>query len=125
MRAFTHIANVQLLDPARFGVQLAWDDDLWATSPIVMSPTDFLADFSTLLTALRAMAETRPVNRQALRRSWQQQREALRRRLVEEDPWAMKAEVPEVSSPDAADSWARLLCEPAPEPVGEPVEAHY
>lgn len=115
MNQFTHIADVQLLDPTRVGVRLARSDDLAVTSPIVMSPNDFITDFSTFLTAMRAEAETRPVNCRTLRQSWRHFRDIVRKRLVDEDPWGQTGETAETANPEAASQWARQLCGWEPE----------
>ncbi len=118
MNQFTHIADVQLLDPTRVAVKLARSDDLVVTNPIVMSPNDFITDFSTFLTAMRAEAETRPVNCRTLRQSWRHFRDVVRKRLVEDDPWGQRDEAAETVDSNAASQWARQLCGLEPEESG-------
>jgi len=83
---FHRISNVELIGPTSIGFRLI-DSEETRTGPIVISPANFITDFSVFLTAVRAAGETRPVDPDSLNRSWEEARLALRQRLIEEDPW--------------------------------------
>jgi hypothetical protein len=88
MPKYCEIADIELIGPTSIGLRLVDAERASVTDQIVLSPANFITDFSLFLTAVRAAGETRPVEPQALKHSWEEWRETLRRRLVEEDPWS-------------------------------------
>jgi hypothetical protein len=89
MQAFTRLCDVAPMNPAAIRVRLANRDRTHISSPIAVSPVEFLTDFSTFLTALRAAGGTWPVQVEALHQSWEEFRDVVRRQLLR-DPWGEK-----------------------------------
>jgi hypothetical protein len=96
MATFSRVVDVELIGPTSIGLRLTDEEGGSATDQIVISPANFITDFSVFLTAVRAGGETRPVDTDSLCRSWEEARETLRRRLIDEDPWGEQP----VSPPD-------------------------
>ena len=103
MAEFARIKHVDLIGPTAIGVHLTDEDGSVCLGPIVISPNDFITDFSTFLTALRAAGAVSPIDVEKLGQSWRRQRRMLRKALVEGDPWCQRP------SP-AADLEGRLVC---------------
>jgi hypothetical protein len=110
MCEFTRINNVELIGPTSVAVRLADEHDGSLTERLVVSPNDFLTDFATFLTAVRAAGETRPVEQRRLEESWQAQRRALRRRLVDGDPWGARTNLAGNLPEKTPSYWALVLC---------------
>jgi hypothetical protein len=87
MKVFTHVVDVEPIHPTSIGFRLADSGRSSLSAPIVVSPVNFLADFALFLTAIRAAGTTDPIAADRLLGSWEKACEALRRRLIEEDPW--------------------------------------
>jgi len=103
MAEFTRVRRVDLIGPTAVGVHLTDDDGGVHSGSIVINPNDFMTDFSTFLTALRAAGAVAPVHLEKLEQSWRRRRRKLRQELVEGDPWCQR------QSP-AADLEGRLIC---------------
>ena len=103
MAKFTRVRHVDLIGPTAVGVYLSDEDSGVHSGPIVISPNDFIIDFSTFLTALRAAGAVSPIHVEKLAQSWRRRRRQLRKELVEGDPWCQRP------SP-AADLEGRLVC---------------
>ncbi|MGD0652875.1 MAG: hypothetical protein ABSA16_00890 [Thermoguttaceae bacterium] len=108
MSAFAQIMNVELIAPTSIRLQLISAEDALVSERIVMSPNDFITDFGTFLTAVRASGEKHPVDIAALTCSWKQRRKLLRKILIDEDPWGEHPQ-PTKSEP-TPDYWAMELC---------------
>jgi hypothetical protein len=89
MTQFTHICHAVPASPTAIRLRLADAHETQITDPIVIAPVDFVADFCTFLTALRARGATQPVQLEALNASWTQWRAKVREQLLQ-DPWAEK-----------------------------------
>jgi hypothetical protein len=87
MSTLSRIVDVELIGPTSIGFRLGDERKSMSTDRIVISPADFIEDFSVFLTAIRAAGMTRPVDTGHLCTAWQQARETLRRSLIEDDPW--------------------------------------
>jgi hypothetical protein len=96
MAIFSRVVEIELIGPTSIGLRLTDDGGTEATDQIVISPVNFITDFSVFLTAIRAGGETRPVDTDSLCRSWEEARKTLRGRLIGEDPWGEQP----VSPPD-------------------------
>jgi hypothetical protein len=96
MAHLSRVVEIELIGPTSIGLRLTDEGGIEATDQLVISPANFITDFSVFLTAIRAAGETRPVDSDCLCRSWQEARKTLRRRLIEEDPWAEQP----ISPPD-------------------------
>jgi len=103
MARFTRVTHVDLIGPTAVGVYLSDADGKVRAGPIVMSPNDFVTEFSTFLTALRAAGAVAPIQVEKLVQSWRRRRRQLRKELVQRDPWCQQP------SP-AADLEGRLVC---------------
>lgn len=108
MTTYTQIQHMELIDPTSIGLQLANIEDTLISKRIVMSPNDFITDFGTFLSAVRASGEKHPVDTKILAISWRQSRESLRKKLIDEDPWGEHPQ-PTKSEPPP-DYWAMELC---------------
>jgi hypothetical protein len=108
MTIITRIEKVELIGPTAIGVRLA-DDNGQRGCSVVISPNNFITDFSTFLTALRAAGATSPVQRELLENSWREARRTLQKRLVEEDPWGQHA--PSAATADEPpEYWSMVIC---------------
>lgn len=87
MAALSRVTDLELIGPTSIGLRLTDDRGKNATEQIVVSPANFITDFSVFLTAVRAGGETRPVDAASLARSWEKARKTLRSWLIEKDPW--------------------------------------
>ena len=103
MAEFSRIRHIDLIGPTAVGVHVTDENGRVRLGPIVINPNDFMIDFSTFLTALRAAGAVAPMDVEKLAQSWRRQRRQLRKELVESDPWCQRP------SP-AADLEGRLVC---------------
>jgi hypothetical protein len=110
MIALTQVAKVELIGPTAVGVHLTDDRSGAGVGPVVINPNDFITDFSTFLTAMRAAGATHSIACDPLKASWRKTRQALRKQLVEEDPWGPHVG-PHATDADALpEYWSMVLC---------------